>query len=87
MLGDWVFRTRSYSDAVNTPILATPQYSLFNSRVTFAFPDDHWSLAAYVNNIADKRVVSDGFTVEGLGFYDVSYLSPREWGITAQYHF
>jgi iron complex outermembrane receptor protein len=87
LLGDWVFRTRSYADAVNTPILATPKYSLFNSRATFAFPDDHWSLAAYVNNIADKRVVSDGFTVEGLGFYDVSYLPPREWGITAQYRF
>jgi iron complex outermembrane recepter protein len=87
LLGNWVFRTKSYADAVNTPSLATPTYSVFNSRVTFSFPDDHWSLAAYVNNIAGKRVVSDGFTVEGLGFYDVSYLAPREWGITVQFHF
>ena len=87
LLGDWVFRTKSYADAVNTPILATPKYSLFNSRVSFAFPDDHWSVAAYVNNIADKRVVSDGFTVEGVGFYDVSYLPPREWGLTLQFRF
>jgi iron complex outermembrane recepter protein len=86
-LGDWIFRTKSYADAVNTPILATPTYSLFNARTTLEFPGDHWSLAAYVNNIADKRVVSDGFTVEGLGFYDVSYLPPREWGLTAQFRF
>ena len=87
LLGDWSFRTKSYADAVNTPILATPSYPLFNARVTLALPDDHWSVAAYVNNIADRRVISDGFTVEGLGFYDVSYLPPRQWGLTAQFRF
>ena len=45
------------------------------------------SLSAFLNNIADKRAISDGFTVQALGFYDVSYIRPREWGVVAKYKF
>jgi iron complex outermembrane receptor protein len=86
LLGDWSFRTRVYQDAANTAILSQPAYSLFNARVTFA-PNAHWSLSAFLNNIADKRAITDGFTVEALGFYDTSYIRPREWGVSARYKF
>ncbi len=83
--GDWSYKTRTFNDAVNTRILSQGSYSLFNARVTADF--GAWSLAGFVTNLTDKRVITDGFTVEALGFYNTSYNRPREWGVTARYRF
>lgn len=83
--GDWSYRTRAFNDAVNTPVLSQGAYSLFNVRLTADF--GKWSLAGFITNLTDKRVITDGFTVEALGFYNTSYNRPREWGITARYRF
>jgi len=87
LFGDWNYRTRVFQDAVNSPQLAQGAYSLFDAKLTFVPVGSHWSLSAFLNNIADKRAISDGFTVQALGFYDVSYIRPREWGVVARYKF
>src|SRR3546814_21164832 len=52
--GDWSYRSRTFKDAINSPALNQPGYSVFNASATF-YADRGFSATGGVTNLADKR--------------------------------
>ncbi len=50
--------------------------------LTYHAPDKRWSLGAYVRNVTDQAVMSNGFVTSGLGRAVVNLQAPRTYGVT-----
>lgn len=85
---DWSYRSSSYLDALNTPELLQPAYSLFNVSVVFQPEIARVRFSAGVNNLTDKRYLVGGFSdLAATGFVDGTYARPREYYLSARLTF
>ncbi len=50
--------------------------------LTYHEPEDRWSLGAYVRNVTDKAVISNGFVTSALNRPVVNLMPPRTYGAT-----
>lgn len=85
--GDWSYRSATYKDAINTPSLRQPAYSVFNTSAHF-YSENRWSATAGVTNLTDKRYIVSGYA--DLNFIGASYAvysRPREWYLKLAYEF
>ncbi|MEO0413276.1 MAG: TonB-dependent receptor, partial [Pseudomonadota bacterium] len=63
-------------------------FTIANLRATWTSEDDGIMLAAFVNNVFDKRYVNVGFDLSGLcDCTEESYGAPRQWGVEARFNF
>ena len=60
-------------------------YGVVNARLTYM--QGPWEAAAFGTNLTDERYSVGGSYFEGLGFADLMYARPREWGLTVKYSF
>jgi iron complex outermembrane recepter protein len=88
LLGDMSYQSYFYDNIRNFDGERLPGYWLANARLSWEDDADRWSLAAYVNNVADKRYATGGFDLATTcGCSEISYGNPRWWGVTAHYKF
>jgi iron complex outermembrane recepter protein len=85
------FASGTWMDLGYGPNDFAPGYARLNSTLTFA-SKDHWTLAAYVNNITNAAVYSGGFysTVlapNGRNFYAAGIAPPRTVGVRLRMNF
>jgi iron complex outermembrane recepter protein len=85
--GDWFYTSRVENDAVNSKFLSQASYSLFNASFGLDFQNGQYSITAFVNNIADKRVIESGDSNYSIGFHEANFNRPREGGITLKAKF
>ena len=85
--GDWFYTSTVENDAVNSKFLRQPSYSLFNASFGLDFLDGRYSITAFVNNIADKRVIESGDSNYSIGFHEANFNRPREGGVTLKAKF
>lgn len=83
--GDWSYRSGMYMDALNSPQLYQPAYSLFNANLTYDFPGKQFSLTAAVNNIANKKYSLTGVYGSSFGLYEQMFARAREWSVSARW--
>ncbi|ARR55858.1 TonB-dependent receptor [Rhizorhabdus wittichii DC-6] len=76
---DWSYRSGAFMDALNSPQLYQPGYSLFNANLTYNLPGDAISLFAAVNNLTSKTYLQTGVYGSSFGLYEHMYARPREW--------
>jgi len=84
---DWSYRSGAYMDALNSPELYQPGYSLFNANVTYTFPGEKVSVFAGVTNLTDKRYLQTGVYGASFGLYEKLYARPREWSAGLKWSF
>jgi iron complex outermembrane recepter protein len=85
---DWAYKTKIYLDAANSPIVVQNPYGLLNANLSLVAGDGKWILSAFVTNLTDKHYIQAGTDfLAGLGFAEVQYARPREWGLSFQYNF
>jgi iron complex outermembrane receptor protein len=60
-------------------------YTLWNAQAIYTTPDQRWNVAAWVKNIGDERVITDGYLISPIVF--VSYNAPRTYGASVEYRF
>jgi iron complex outermembrane receptor protein len=58
---DWNYRTRVFFDPYNTAVTSDNGLLLGNARITFTPPESNWHIAAYVQNLTDRRFFNFGF--------------------------
>lgn len=85
--GDWFYTTTVENDAVNSKFLRQPSYSLFNASLGLDFDGGRYSITAFVNNIANKRVLESGDSNYSIGFHEANFNRPREGGVTLKAKF
>lgn len=66
-----------------------PGRETFNARLTYAAPDDAWSVALSVTNLTDEFYYQNRFEILSAGFGSVQGYParPREWAITLRKNF
>lgn len=87
--GDAAWQDRQYFTAFNEPFVSQPSYWWLKSRVTYKPDNGGWSLSAYIDNIADVRVIanaSTGADIDGSRTFG-NMAPPRTYGATASYAF
>jgi hypothetical protein len=77
---DWSYRSGAYMDALNSPELYQPGYSLFNANVTYTFPGEKVSVFAGVTNLTDKQYLQTGVYGASFGLYEKLYAAARMVG-------
>ena len=84
---DYAYKTKVYHDVANTPLITQDGYGLLNARLTFESTGDNWSISVFGTNLTDKRYIVAGGDSLAIGFADVQYARPREWGASLKYNF
>ena len=83
---DAKWNDNQYLELVNNPDDYERAYVLTNARVGFMTGDGHWSLTAYVNNLADRYYRIYNLDLAGfLGIDQSVYGAPRTFGATFRY--
>ncbi len=85
MRGDWSYRSGMYMDALNSPELYQPGYSLFNANLSYDFPGKQLSLIAGITNIAGKKYSLTGIYGSSFGLYEQMFARPREWSLSVKW--
>jgi iron complex outermembrane receptor protein len=85
---DWSYRSKFYNDPANSEITAQPGYGLWNARLTYGLPGDHWQLSLQALNLAGKRYYVTAFNQLSSAGYAVGTPGvPRTLFVSARYRF
>lgn len=84
---DWSYRSGAHMDALNSPELYQPSYSLFNASLNYDFPGDVVSLFAGVTNLTNKTYLQTGVYGSSFGLFEHLYARPREWSAGLKWSF
>ena len=85
---DTSYKGSVYKDAINTPELYQPGYTIVNASANFEFPNQDWSLSLGVTNLTDKRYLVTGYAdLANAGSITGIYARPREWYARLKYEF
>lgn len=72
----------------NAAVLDEDGYLVANARISYTLPSDNVTIAAFVNNLGDKRYRTLAFDLASFfGNVENQYGRPREWGISASFRF
>ncbi len=86
--GDWYHQSGTFKDAVNSPQLFQPAYSVFGAGASYTDPSDHFTVTAGVTNLTDKRYIQGGYVDLNVGgVAEATYSRPREWYLKIGYKF
>jgi iron complex outermembrane receptor protein len=79
------WQSTSFSEAINVDVYKIRSYSKSDVQLTYASPDEHWRVAAYVQNVEDRAVRNSDFTLLGNVYSDFN--PPRLFGVRVAYHY
>ena len=86
--GDWSYQSSTFKDAVNSPQLFQPAYSVFGASASFTDKSEHFTLTAGVTNLTDKRYLQGGYVdLDVGGAATASFSRPREWFLKLAYKY
>jgi iron complex outermembrane receptor protein len=86
--GDYAYRSRYYNDTANTPGLVQDAFGLVNARIALEGSSQAWELAVFGTNLTDEHYITGGVGgLAAIGFNEVQYARPREWGVALTYRF
>lgn len=83
---DWKYDSGQYFSSFNAPIDYEPARVIGNARIAYKTGDQHWEVAAFVNNLTDKwyRVYNLDLS-STFGFSQETYARPRWIGASVKY--
>ena len=85
---DWSYRSAHFKDAVNTPEIRQPAYSLVNASISYEPEGERWGLTAGITNMFDKDYLVSGYNdLATIGVITGTYARPREWFVKASVRF
>lgn len=83
---DAAYRSLTYIDVENTPILRAPDHAILNASAEFTLPARGLSLRLAVDNITDKRVLTAGYDAStSFGFVEGYFNDPRRYSVTLSF--
>lgn len=87
--GDVAYRSSTFINILNSPLLHRDAYTIANARVAFSMRDGDIQLFAGVRNLTDKTYVVDGVNYIGATYNFLSYYynEPRTFQVGLRYRF
>ena len=89
MRADYAWQDEVYFSAFNVDMLSQDSYGWGKAKVTYNFQDQHWALAAFIDNISDEAVATNGtFNGDIIDSTATGNLAPpRTYGVELYYRF
>ncbi|HZX22921.1 MAG TPA: TonB-dependent receptor [Woeseiaceae bacterium] len=78
---DYSYTDETFKEAVNRPLLAADDFSVWGARIALRDVDDRWEVAFWGKNLGDKEYLLHAFD-NGIGNGGRTYGAPRTWGVT-----
>jgi iron complex outermembrane receptor protein len=83
---DAAYRSLTWIDVENTPILRAPDHAILNASAEFTLPARGLSLRLAVDNITGKRVLTAGYDAStSFGFVEGYFNDPRRYSVTLSF--
>ena len=79
------WQSTSFSQPLNVDVYKIRSYSKTDAQLTYATAEDHWRIAAYVQNIENRAVRNADFTFLGNVYSDFG--EPRIFGVRVSYQY
>ncbi|MEM9623994.1 MAG: TonB-dependent receptor, partial [Pseudomonadota bacterium] len=76
---DWSYRSETFNDAFNTPLLETDAYDLIDASVRWTSPQDAWTVILAGRNLTDEEYLSTGVYGTAFQVFEGIYDRGREW--------
>jgi len=85
--GDWSYRSETFNDAYNTPLLETDSYSLIDASARWTNVDGDWTVILSGTNLSDEEYLETG--VYGTAFQSLEgvYNRGRQWRLEVRKSF
>ena len=85
---DYRYKSKIYHDAANSPIVVQDGYGIVNARLSLEDDNGNWTLSVFGTNIGNTHYILAGTDfLPSLGFAEVQYARPSEWGASLKYNF
>ncbi len=75
-----------FLEGTNSEVSFEPSYSVWNASLSWRTNDDRMRVTAYVKNFADEQYRLYDLDLGLLGFTQQVYAPPRQFGLSAAYH-
>jgi iron complex outermembrane receptor protein len=89
--GDYSWRSNQYFTQFNRDVVSQDSYGILNARVTYAAPDERWSVTAYADNLSDEdyfvTVLESGVAAPGTVVPQAVVGAPRTYGAVVNFRF
>lgn len=86
--GSWAYQSSTFKDAVNSPQLFQPAYSLFNASASFTERSEHFTVTAGVTNLTNQRPILGGYVdLDVGGAATATFARPQEWFLRIAYKY
>ncbi|MDG1214447.1 MAG: TonB-dependent receptor [Luminiphilus sp.] len=84
---DWSYRSETFNDAYNTPLLETDSYSLIDASARWTNRDGDWTVIVSGTNLSDEEYLVTG--VYGTAFQSLEgvYNRGRQWRVEVRKQF
>ena len=76
---DWSYRSETYNDAYNTPLLETDSYSLVDASVRWTNQQGDWSVILSGRNLSDEQYLVTGVYGTAFQSFEGMYERGRQW--------
>jgi iron complex outermembrane receptor protein len=88
LAADYSYRSRTYYDPQNTPVLSQPGYGLLNARVSALFLDRKLEVAVFGKNLTNKVYLQNGASLlDSFGVAIGYFGAPRTYGLQATFRY
>jgi iron complex outermembrane receptor protein len=84
---DWSYRSQTYNDAYNTPLLATDSVELIDASVRWISADDAWFVTLSGRNLTDDDYLISGVYGTAFQSYEGLFDRGREWRLEVRRDF
>jgi iron complex outermembrane receptor protein len=75
-----------FLEGTNSEVSAEPSYSVWNASLSYRTSDDRLRFTAFVRNLTDEEYRLYNLDLGLLGFIEQVYAPPRQFGVSAAYH-
>ncbi len=84
---DWSYRSETYNDAFNTPLLKTDSYDLVNASVRWTDPGENWSVILSGRNLGDEEYLVTGVYGTAFQVFEGVFDRGRQWQLEVRRQF
>ncbi len=84
---DGRFRDRMFFDPSNNPISRADAHDVWDARLAWRSPDQHWELALWGKNIFEEKYITHLFTQRGGRIAFALFGEPRRYGLSLTYSY
>ena len=76
---DWSYRSSTFNDAFNTPLLETDSFSLFDASLRWSNPDNDWTVILSGRNLTDEEYLVTGIYGTAFQAFEGLLDRGRQW--------